>query len=90
MARTLVLGVTDPAEPQSPTRLLAGTGPVRDFVDRDGVRWRVYELAFSEYDRRRGMSLIFASDSAVRRVRHYPPDWTALSDDELASLSWRV
>lgn len=54
------------------------------------MRWRVYELAFSEYDRRHGLSLIFASDVAVRRVRGYPPNWAALSDEELASLSWQV
>ena len=36
------------------------------------------------------MSLIFASDSAVRRVRHYPANWFDLPDDELLVLSWRV
>lgn len=64
--------------------------PVRDFVDGDGIRWRVYEMPFSEYDRRRGLSLIFSSDVAVRRVRSYPAHWAALSDEELAVLSWEV
>ena len=60
----------------------------RTFVDHEGARWRVFEQSFSDYDRRSGMSLIFASDGAVRRVRNYPPDWTTLSDEELILLSW--
>jgi hypothetical protein len=71
-------------------RRLSSSEPVRDFVDEDGIRWRVYEMPFSEYDRRRGLSLIFASDVAVRRVRSYPANWSALSDEELAVLSWEV
>jgi hypothetical protein len=62
---------------------------VRAFVDAEGTRWQVYEQAFAEYDRRRGMSLIFASDSAMRRVRAYPGDWYELSDTELLTLSWK-
>lgn len=61
----------------------------RVFVDADGSRWRVYEQAFSTYDRRSGTSLIFANDAAVRRVRTFPPDWASLSDVELAELSWK-
>lgn len=69
----------------------AGTQPdVRFFVDADGVRWQVTEQPFSEYDRRHGVSLIFASDGAVRRVRDYPDDWRSLSDEALAMLSWRT
>jgi hypothetical protein len=60
----------------------------REFVDAEGARWRVYEQAASDYDRRRGTSLIFASDAAVRRVRAFPADWQSLSDEELARLSW--
>jgi hypothetical protein len=63
---------------------------VREFVDADGAHWRVREMPFSEYDRRRGLSLIFWSDGAVRRVRDYPADWHTLSDEDLAKLSWRV
>ena len=62
----------------------------RHFVDADGVRWRVFEQAFSDYDRRRGNSLIFASDGAVRRVRDFPANWASLSDAELAKLSWKA
>ena len=60
----------------------------RSYVDDDGQLWHVSEQAFSEYDRRRGFSLIFTSDLAVRRVRNYPAEWFALADIELAALSW--
>ena len=60
----------------------------RTFIDDDGTSWRVFEQAFSDYDRRRGMSLIFASDAAVRRVRNYPSHWHEMSNGELAALSW--
>ena len=63
---------------------------VRSFTDDLGQDWLVSEQPFSEYDRRRGFSLIFASELAVRRVREYPSDWFTLSDSELAALSWRV
>jgi hypothetical protein len=59
-------------------------------VDDDGARWQVKEMPFSEYDRRRGLSLIFWSEGAVRRVRDYPAEWYLLSDDDLALLSWKV
>jgi hypothetical protein len=62
----------------------------REFVDADGTQWRVKETPFSHYDRRRGRSLIFWSDGAVRRVRDYPTDWYELSDGELALLSWKI
>lgn len=65
-------------------------GRVRVFVDVDGLRWQVKEMPFSNYDRRRGVSLIFWSEGAVRRVRDYPADWHELSDSELALLSWKV
>ncbi|MEO5816117.1 MAG: hypothetical protein ABIT20_12645 [Gemmatimonadaceae bacterium] len=61
----------------------------RTFLDIEGAQWRVYEQAFSDYDRRSGMSLIFASEGAVRRVRDFPPDWIQLSNDELLALSWK-
>jgi hypothetical protein len=63
---------------------------VRTFVDGEGVGWRVHEQPFSEYDRRKGRSLIFSSDGAVRRVRHYPQEWMELSDAELSDLSWKA
>ncbi len=63
---------------------------VRSFTDDLGQQWLVSEQPFSEYDRRTGLSLIFASELAVRRVRVYPSDWFTLSDADLAALSWRV
>ena len=66
------------------------TPHARTFLDSEGSQWRVFEQAFSGYGRRSGMSLIFASDAAVRRVRHYPTNWFDLPDDELLTLSWRV
>ena len=62
----------------------------RSFVDADGGHWLVFEKAFAEYDRRSGMSLIFSSDAAVRRVRDYPADWFDLDDAQLAALSWQA
>jgi hypothetical protein len=63
---------------------------VRTFVDADGVSWRVHEQAFSEYDRRKGRSLIFSSEGAVRRVRDYPQQWMTLTEAELSDLSWKA
>lgn len=60
------------------------------FHDADGICWHVYEQASSGYDRRRGASLIFASEAAMRRVRAYPVDWYTLSNEELAALSWKA
>jgi hypothetical protein len=54
------------------------------------MSWRVFEQPFSEYDRRTGSSLIFASELAVRRVRDYPSDWFTLSEAALERLSWGV
>ena len=62
----------------------------RTFTDDLGQTWLVREQPFSEYDRRRGCSLIFSSELAVRRVRDYPSDWFTLSESALAALSWRV
>ena len=54
----------------------------------DDVVWLVYELPPMLFDRRRAPSLVFESDGAVRRVRHYPENWRALSDEALFALSW--
>lgn len=62
----------------------------RTFTDNVGQTWLVTEQPYSEYDRRRGCSLIFSSELAVRRVRDYPSDWFTLSETALLALSWRV
>lgn len=54
----------------------------------DGVLWLVYEMPAPAYDRRQKPSLIFETDAAVRRVRNYPAEWRALTDQELLTLSW--
>ncbi|CAN5801174.1 hypothetical protein BH11GEM1_BH11GEM1_17720 [soil metagenome] len=68
----------------------SSTPRARTLLDSEGSQWRVFEQAFADYDRRSGLSLIFASDAAVRRVRDYPANWFDLPDDELLTLSWRV
>src|SRR6478672_2954811 len=75
--------MTDSAENGAPAPADRMALRVRVFVDGDGTRWQVSERPFADYDRRRGLSLIFASDSAVRRVREYPTNWFSLSDEEL-------
>lgn len=82
--------MSDFSKSGSPPRTAGEEAPVRMFVDREGTRWQVSERPFADYDRRRGVSLIFASDGAVRRVREYPADWMSLSDDELLALSWKA
>ena len=59
-------------------------------LQSDGILWLVYELGPLAYDRRQAPCLIFESDTAVRRVRNYPANWRALSDDELLALSWTL
>ena len=63
-------------------------GPI-DYLDRHNVSWRV-----TERDARRDPGapsewcLVFASDSAIRRVWSYPATWRTMSDSELEALSW--
>lgn len=82
--------MSDPTDGSPPARVTSAAASVRVFVDDDGTRWQVSERPFADYDRRRGLSLIFASDAAVRRVRKYPPNWSTLSDAELIALSWKA
>src|SRR5215207_7001236 len=55
----------------------------REFSDESGVRWRVRERATSDRPR----ALYFETDSAFRRVTHYPPDWRDLPTGEVEILS---
>lgn len=74
-------GVVDTAFVQSRR---GPTPPGRTFDDAEGREWRVTEhLAAS------GLSLVFMSASAMRRVSNYPDDWCLLSERELEALSWR-
>jgi hypothetical protein len=54
----------------------------------DGVPWLVYELQPLPFDRRNSASLVFESDTVVRRVRVFPAAWRALNDADLFALSW--
>ena len=69
--------------------LSAVVGSALEYVDADGERWVV-----SEHDCRAipgataARCLIFMSDSAFRRVYHFPADWRTLSPVALAALSW--
>ena len=80
----------DSTESFPPALAESAAAPVRRFTDADGVVWEVTERPFAHYDRRRGLSLIFASEAAVRRVREYPADWHLLPDDALLALSWQA
>lgn len=55
----------------------------------EGMPWLVYELPAAPFDRRSSPSLVFETESTVRRVRSYPGDWRDLSDDDLFALSWK-
>lgn len=54
----------------------------------DDVEWLVYELPPMVFDRRNRSSLVFESDTTVRRIRHFPTDWRELGADDLFALSW--
>jgi hypothetical protein len=54
----------------------------------DHEEWRVYERGPASYDRRGSNSLVFESDTVVRRVRSYPANWRELSANALIALSW--
>lgn len=80
-----------PGPHDSPDSVTSTDSPAeRFFVDGEGTRWRVFEQVNTVFDRRRSRSLIFASESAVRRVREFPENWITLSDDELLALSWKA
>ena len=65
-------------------------GAAVNFTDRDGEPWQVTERACGEVPGARGARcLVFMSDSAMRRVWHYPADWRLLDAAALMELSWR-
>ncbi|HVE79399.1 MAG TPA: hypothetical protein VNA89_11080 [Gemmatimonadaceae bacterium] len=62
-------------------------GPARNpraYRAADGTAWRVYEYAAPDD----GVSLMFESRDAFRRVWRYPAHWRELRDAELEALSW--
>ena len=67
----------------------ARVGHGHEFQDSAGVAWRVFELpAGSAGTVSWSACLIFESDNAVRRVRQFPPHWSALSALDLERVSW--
>ena len=57
--------------------------------DLSGTRWRVTEVRGECVPGARGAAcLVFESDSAIRRVWHYPPRWRDLPPPELIEVSW--
>ena len=56
----------------------------RRIIASDGMQWWVYELDLRAD--REGASLVFESESVVRRLRVFPLDWRELSDATLADL----
>ena len=75
--------VTDKDPPVPNTAPVVHRRVIHDLVGRI---WTVYEAALT-YDRRGTLSLVFESNDIVRRVRNFPPDWSALSHEELLALS---
>jgi hypothetical protein len=56
----------------------------RSFLDEDGTRWYVHEVAGDDQP-----SLVFTTRHVVRRVRAFPVEWCTLPDVELERLSWQ-
>jgi len=56
----------------------------RRIIASGGMQWWVYELDLRAD--REGASLVFESESVVRRLRVFPVDWRKLSDATLADL----
>lgn len=77
-----------PRESQLPFLILRDAQRSAREIVIDDILWLVYELPPMPFDRRRGPSLVFESDSAIRRVRTFPENWRALGDAELFVLSW--
>jgi hypothetical protein len=69
---------------------------VRDFVDTDGVSWRVWPVTPEALQPRTAAEdylgdygegwLCFESTAERRRLARYPADWENLSDGELGAL----
>jgi hypothetical protein len=69
---------------------------VRDFVDANGISWRVWPVtpdalqprtAAEDYLGEYGEGwLCFESASERRRLARYPKDWETLSNEDLCSL----
>jgi len=64
--------------------LRASRAKARHLVTPEGTEWMVYEFHHpTDID---STTLVFESDSIVRRLRMFPSDWRELSDVKLAAL----
>ena len=72
----------DPAASRIPPTF----GPARVFLIGQ-QQWTVEEIANVHAT---GNSLVFSSIGVARRVRNYPTNWRALTDNELAVLKDQV
>ena len=71
-----------------PDSVAASDSPFeRSYVDLDGIGWLVLVQVRGDDNGRQGLSLIFASETVVRRVRNFPDDWRERSSVELERLS---
>lgn len=69
---------------------------LRDFVDEQGTSWRVWDVAMERAHRDSPANaylgqyqdgwLCFESATERRRLAHFPEDWLALSEAQLARL----
>ena len=58
------------------------------FTDSAGIKWRVVDyIASNAPNERASHSLIFLSESVVRRVWTFPDDWRGLSPAALEALT---
>jgi hypothetical protein len=63
--------------------------PIRDFTDRSGTRWRVWNTVAAGNGNTGGRIeswLTFESGTARRRLTPIPNGWERATDDELAAL----
>lgn len=59
------------------------------FVSGERVRWTVREYPESGPTAQMiAPCLVFGCESAVRRVREFPPNWRELKAEALLELSW--
>lgn len=78
-----------PEREVSPTGT-ASDGPNVRYLLMDDQRWIVRELDAPAFDRRGGTHLLFESETVMRRLRSFPPNWHQLSDDDLYALTQRI
>lgn len=60
------------------------------FLSAEGYRWTIREVDAPSFDHGSRRHLIFDGETVMRRVRFFPVDWTALSDEALYALSWVI